>query len=252
MRGKHRFGIAVAVAGAVALYAGSAAADGPRPYLIGATDLQGEPDWTGFYVGGKLGGAWGDVSPTFQNSTTALTPSLTPSGVAGGVIAGGNLQTGHWVFGIEGSFQGIGFSQSAAGVSGPGSTTEFSTESNWLGTVEGRIGYAFNRYLVFGKGGWAGSNVNVQLERTGANAVTAVSDKFVDGWTIGGGLEYQLWGNFVIGMEYDYVTLNLSTTSDCPLCIAGIPDFSGAPGISGDGTMNQVMVRASYLFRPED
>ncbi len=53
-----------AAAALVLIGAGSAIADGPRPYVIGATDLQGETDWTGFYIGGKLGGAWSDISWT--------------------------------------------------------------------------------------------------------------------------------------------------------------------------------------------
>ena len=253
MRVLRCFGVTLAVAGALALGIGSAAADGPRPYLIGATDLQGQPDWTGFYIGGRLGGAWGDVGVSFAPPTgPALdSPNLSPSTFAGGVIGGGNLQTGNWVFGMELSFQGADLSESDTfgTVAGP---AMFSSQFDWYGTIEGRIGYAFDHYLIFGKGGWAGSHANLEFQRGGASPVTASFDKFVDGWTIGGGVEFQAWGNFVFGLEYDYLTLDLNSGADCPLCIAGIPDFSGAPGIAGEANISSVMVRGSYLFRPED
>src|SRR5215218_3847713 len=48
--------------------------------------------WAGPYLGGNLGYAWGSVA----NNPTK------PSGLAGGVQAGYNWQTGPWVFGVEG------------------------------------------------------------------------------------------------------------------------------------------------------
>jgi outer membrane immunogenic protein len=252
MRGKRRFGTVCAVAGILALSAGGAAADGPRPYVIGATDLQGEADWTGFYIGGRLGGAWGDLNASYPAADgSVVSGSHSPSSFAGGVIGGGNVQTGHWVFGVELSYQGADLSDSSTVSTGQGPAA-FSSQLDWYGTVEGRIGYAWDHYLLFGKGGWAGSHVDLELVRGGANPITASFDKFVDGWTIGGGLEFQAWGNFVFGVEYDYMTLNLNAGADCPLCIAGIPDYSGAPGVSGEDKISSVMVRGSYLFRPED
>src|SRR5688572_2708975 len=100
------------VVGAVAVLmcaagADSAMADGPRPYAIGVTDLQGETDWSGFYIGGRLGGAWSDLSWSQSPSPFTLggavplgsSASFSPSGVEGGIFGGGNVQVGHWVFG---------------------------------------------------------------------------------------------------------------------------------------------------------
>jgi outer membrane immunogenic protein len=240
---------AVAVAGV-----GAAKADGPRPYVIGATDLQGETDWTGFYIGGKVGGAWSDISWTQDNNAftnnTGDQVSFSPSGVAGGVIGGGNLQVGHWVFGAELSYQGVSLSQTVASPFFPATDT-FSAKLDWLATVEGRVGYSFDRWLVFGKIGWVGSHVNL-TEVNAATGAAAAADDFVDGYTLGGGVELLCWSNVVLGLEYDYTNLNLSTPANCPLCPVGIVGGSAPQAVSGDATMNAVMARATYLFRPED
>ncbi len=159
------------------------------------------------------------------------------------------MQVGHWIFGAEFSYSGIGLSQTVTSPYFPATDT-FSTKIDWLATIEGRIGYSFDHYLVFGKGGWAGSNANLTLVRN-STGVTSTTDDFVDGWTLGGGLEVMVWPSVVLGVEYDYVNLNLSTAASCPLCVAGI--VGGAPAaVTGDATISAVMVRASYLFVPED
>jgi outer membrane immunogenic protein len=174
---------------------------------------------------------------------------FSPSGVAGGIIGGGNLQLGHWIFGAELSFSGTGLSQSATSPFFPATDT-FSTELNWLATVEGRIGYAFDRVLVFGKGGWAGADV--KLSATSPIRGSGSVSLFVDGWTLGGGIEYACWSSVIIGLEYDYTSLSLTSGGDCPLCDAGLAIDSTPASTTGDATMSAVMVRLSYLFMPED
>ncbi len=236
------------------LGAGGAMADGPRPYVIGVTDVDYRTDWTGFYIGGKLGGAWSDISWTQDlNLFTVGAPlgaaaDFKPSGFAGGVIGGGNVQVGHWVFGLELAYWGVDLSQSITSPFFPATDT-FSTQIDAIGTIEGRIGYSWDHYLVFGKGGWAGSNAQLTLTRAGGP--TATTDEFVDGFTLGGGFEVMTWPSVVLGLEYDYVDLDLSSAPSCPLCGAGI--VGGAPAnIGGTATLSSVMVRASYLFMPED
>ena len=80
----------------------------------------------------------------------------------GGVFGGGNLQLGQWIFGAELSYSGTGLSQST--------TQPVLTRDRYLhdraqlaGTVEGRIGYSWDRTMVFVKGGWAGGNATLAL-----------------------------------------------------------------------------------------
>ena len=93
-----------------------------------------------------------------------------------------------------------------------------------MATVEGRIGVSWDNYLLFGKGGWAGGNASLTLVSNGnANAGTAgdvaTTSEFVDGWTIGGGIEAAfdpigLFGrNWTVKTEYLYVDLGRSSDS---------------------------------------
>ena len=220
------------------------------------TDSQYLTDWSGIYIGGKLGGAFSNLNwQTDRNTFTAgatidpHTPiGFSPNGIAGGVIGGANLQLGQWIFGGEASFSGTGLSQSVKSPFYPEDT--FSTNLDWLLTIEGRLGYSWDRVMVFGKGGWAGSNAT--LKASSPVRGSASTSEFVDGWTIGGGIEYAAWNSVIIGLEYDYVALSLNSGGSCPLCDAGLTIDSTPAAVTGTATISAVMLRASYLFMPED
>jgi outer membrane immunogenic protein len=243
--------LALAVAALVGLGgAGAARADAE---IVGVTDVQYRTDWTGFYIGGKLGGAWSDISWTQDasifNPLDLNTPvTFSPSGIAGGLIAGGNLQVGHWIFGAELGYIGTGLSQTATSPFLPATDT-FTTQIDWIGTIEGRIGFQFANFLIFGKGGWAGTNAS--LTATSTVNGTQKSSEFVDGWTIGGGMEMLVWNNVVLGIEYQHIQLDLNSGNSCPFCVAGIA-IATPQALGGDATISAVMVRASYLFAYED
>lgn len=213
-------------------------------------------DWTGFYFGGTLGGAWSDVDWhqnynyfTSNGATLVGTDSsFSPSGVTGGAIAGANIQSGSWVFGAEASFSGADLSSTAASPFFPASDV-FSTQIDWLTTVEGRIGFAHDQLLLFAKGGWAGGKVDYKLEDAGAGIV-ATGDTFADGWTIGGGLEYALSRSLVLGVEYNYTRLSFDASTDCPNCGVGVG--FGTPYLDGTVDISSVKARASYLFHTDD
>jgi outer membrane immunogenic protein len=243
-----------ATAIALALSTTYAAADGIPGVVM--TDSQYVTDWSGVYIGGRLGGAfsnfsWGQDLNTF-NSGTPIDPrtplDFSPSGVTGGITGGANMQLGQWIFGAELTFSGIGLSQSLVSPFHPEDT--YSTNLDWIATVEGRVGYSWDRVMVFGKGGWAGSNATLKVNSPVRG--TASTSEFVDGWTIGGGIEYAAWNSVIIGVEYDYISLNLTSNGSCPLCDAGLTIDSTPSAVTGDATISAVMVRASYLFAPED
>ena len=99
--------------------------------------------WTGFYIGANGGYGW--------NANHHSDDLLDPAGGFGGGQIGYNWQGGfgfgpHLVLGIEADIQGADISDSVAGVK---------SQVNWFGTVRGRIGYAFDRTLIYGTGGFA-------------------------------------------------------------------------------------------------
>ncbi|MGA8651485.1 MAG: outer membrane beta-barrel protein, partial [Xanthobacteraceae bacterium] len=75
------------------------------------------------------------------------------------------------------------------------------TKSNWLATVRGRAGYAWDRVLFYGTGGAAFANV-----QAGAGALP-FSSSTQTGWTAGAGVEYAFTNNISAKVEYLYVGL---------------------------------------------
>ncbi|MFA5902100.1 MAG: outer membrane beta-barrel protein [Hyphomicrobium sp.] len=222
------------------------------------TDSQNVTDWSGFYIGGKLGGVWSDIgwAPGYGDFVNGgavpvgTDATFSPSSFAGGVFGGANLQMGNWVFGLEFSYTGGGLGQTTASPYFPATDT-FKTELDWLLMVEPRLGYSWDRTMVFIKGGWAGGNATFNATQNDLTPASVTATDFVDGWTLGGGVEYALWPSFIVGVDYQYVNLNLSTAASCDLCLIGIP-IGEPPAVNGNATLSQVMLRASYLFRPED
>ena len=69
---------------------------------------------------------------------------------------------------------------------------------DWVGTVRGRIGFAFDRFVVFGTGGFAWTNAEVDGGRV-------TDSNFHGGWTVGGGIEAAITGNISAKAEYLYM-----------------------------------------------
>ena len=252
--------VAIAAA-AVMLAPMSATADGIPGVVM--TDSQYVTDWSGFYIGGKLGGAfsssinWTQDVNVFSASQGAVaapnTPlDFSPNGIAGGFVGGANLQLGQWIFGAEVSFSGTDLSQKTTSPFFPATDT-FSTTLDWLLTVEGRIGYTWDRVMVFGKGGLAATDATLKVTSSSPlHGGTASVTEFAKGWIVGGGIEYAACNSVILGIEYDYISINLSKGGDCPLCDAGLTIDSAPSAVGGDAKMSAVMLRASYLFMPED
>ena len=88
------------------------------------------------------------------------------------------------------------------------------TESRWLSTFRGRIGYAFDRWLPYITGGGAYGNVKATAAVPGA-AVSTSKSEF--GWTAGAGLEYAFLGNWTAKLEYLYVDLGTFNAGIAPV-----------------------------------
>src|SRR4051794_29699425 len=108
--------------------------------------------WTGIYFGGFVGPTWGKTGVTLL---PPLTDSLgiNGSGVLGGVTVGGNYQVGYWVFGVEADYAWTNYAGSK-GCSQGAAVALFTCHStiDSIGTLTGRLGYAWDRVLLFAKG----------------------------------------------------------------------------------------------------
>ncbi len=176
------------------LFAGSAlAADMPARMPVKAVPYAAAYNWTGAYIGLNAGYGW-------DRSGDALGILGNVNGFVGGGQIGYNWQPvgSPLVVGIEGDFQGT--SMNTTSTLGAVTVQE---RDRWFGTIRGRIGYAWDRFMVYGTGGFAFVNTNFNTTVAGVN----VSDSGTkSGYALGAGLEYALTGPWTIGAEYLYVS----------------------------------------------
>jgi outer membrane immunogenic protein len=174
--------------------------------------------WTGLYVGGQIGFAWG--SGNFNDSGfdpvtgTFITGTLgsTPNGVIGGAHLGYQYQFNQLVLGIEGSVDGTSLTNTAVAnfpVAFGGSALSAQTSADVQGSIRGKIGLALDRVLIYGTGGVAFGGFDTTLSLTAPNSIppifaTTSTSNTRSGWTAGGGLEYSVTNNWWIFAEYRF------------------------------------------------
>ena len=196
----------LATASSLAAMAFAQAADMGRPYKapLFAPAVVAPYSWSGFYVGGNLGYA----SATTKWTGGAGDFSVSPNGFVGGATIGYNVQTGEFVWGIEGDID-------YANLRGSGTSAICATctiKDTWLGTVRGRLGYAMGNWLPYITAGGAWGNVYL-------SAPGGSTTRTKGGYAAGAGLEYTWGGPWSAKLEYLYVNLGDATcsASDCLL-----------------------------------
>jgi outer membrane immunogenic protein len=205
--------------------------------------------WTGFYIGGNVGGTWAD-----RQVTDALGRDFGRSndGVVGVLIGGGqvgfNYQMGWFVLGVEADFEWVNSSTDhPAGVPVPlVGTIAASAHDRWISTVAARLGYALDHFLLYAKlgGGWVGvSNLTITNQTTGAS-ITGSSSRSESGFLVGGGIEYAFTNNWTVKAEYEYLGLS-SRTFVVP---AGAPFFVGNVFTTPSRHVDELKVGLNYLF----
>jgi outer membrane immunogenic protein len=198
-------------AGSVAFVYSAQAADlppAPRPsYVAPVAYAPPVYNWTGFYVGGNIGGGFADSSWT--DPFGGANNKFSKDGFIGGGQIGANYQFNWLVVGIEGDFDWTGLTANGTDSVGNGITAK----TQWTSTATGRIGAAFDRLLVYAKGGVAFEHDQDSMNNGLFTATTSFNRT---GWTAGAGLEYALSQNWTAKLEYDYLgfgseALNLTT-----------------------------------------
>ena len=263
--------ILIVSVGAIALTGSAFAADLARPpaYVPPAPIFS----WTGVYVGGQVGYAWGknnfDLADAFGDFNNS---SLNASGVIGGAHVGYNLQLSRFVIGLEGDVDGssqhnafnsvvpFGTSLAYGGLLGAPIFGAFNINENHNieGSIRGRVGYAWDRVLLYATGGGAfgGFNGNVSGNFPGGvfgpnatafpafGGAASISTTRV-GWTAGGGIEYAVTDNWSIRAEYRYTDFGNSTA----LMPAFDTPFFGAAGAFVTRTFNENRIQAGFSYK---
>lgn len=141
-------------------------------------------NWTGLYAGLDLGGVWGSA----KFSTPGFASTLDGDSVLGGAFIGYNRQYGAFVVGLEGDVQGLGADKTSG-------LLRF--RQNLLASVNGRVGYAFDRVLIYAIGGVAFTDSRFDIGATRVDGETT-------GYDVGGGVEYAFLPNWTVRAEYRY------------------------------------------------
>jgi outer membrane immunogenic protein len=199
-------------------------------------------DWTGFYVGGNVGGHWGDdkISTTTDAGggfgaagaaaiDAASGTRLHPNGFIGGVQGGYNLEGSGGVWGIEVDANWLGGSamRTLSGIPAPVNVMTNSIQATFLSTVRMRWGTTMlsDRALIFVTAGFAFETLKTNDTMVHAGGVLTATNNTATqpGLAAGGGVEYAFTDNLSAKAEYLFINVkNVDTT--IPGTVAGNPD----------------------------
>jgi high affinity Mn2+ porin len=181
-------------------------------------------DWTGFYIGGHFGYATGtsDWSASQGGGAAPLNGSIdlfnsfdafkgTGSYFAGLQAGYNRMLPSHWLLGVEMDFSAPNTVQGSQTVSSAANGQASYTDTVLdFGTLRGRVGYAFDRWLVYGTGGVAWTYD--KLERTqlagmpvGGNVAIGTTEAALLwrwGWAAGAGVEVPIAPNWSAKLEF--------------------------------------------------
>ena len=199
----------------IAFAAPAAAADLPaRTYTKAPayTAPQAVYNWTGFYIGGNIGGAFAGGN------------SLEGSGgrFMGGVQGGADYQfANNWVIGAEAQYDWLS-NNNNGGVTFPAGTL-VTANTNQIGSVTGRLGYAWGPTLLYAKGGYAFRDNSLGVtDGAGTPLAFATTGNRDDGYTVGAGLEYMFAPNWSAKVEYQYYNFgNTTFAAGSPVDLVG-------------------------------
>ncbi|MBP2494065.1 high affinity Mn2+ porin [Methylobacterium sp. PvP062] len=244
----------------------SRAADLPR--REGAT-LPAFVDWSGGYLGvqasaGASYGAFnfdrtvvggrpvevfrtGDATGSRdrgQNATTAV----------GGLFGGWTWQTGRWAYGVEADLSAANLKRPLA-LATPGFGYEeidvdgslLRAKTDLYGSLRARIGYSFERYLVYASFGLAGANsrfLATYPDLANGGTVAARAEQGYLGFTLGAGIQFAFHPNFALGIDYRYVDFGESRRFG----LGAVPGPAGGPvSTQASATGNQMFVRLIWF-----
>jgi outer membrane immunogenic protein len=225
-------GVLLAVLSGAAL-AGDLPSKAPPPVYVAPPPIF---TWTGFYAGIAGGNGFGRTDH-FDFATGGVATHDVNGPLVGGE-AGYDYQIGPLVIGL---LADADYANINGATVCPTAANTCETRDNFLGSVRGKVGYAFNQFLVFGTGGVGFQDVryNEFVTGTGANAGFPQTF-FKTGFTAGGGLAYQVVPGWAIKAEYVYYGFGTST--------AGAGTIDPASAIALRTNVHTVRFGFDYIF----
>lgn len=203
------------------------------PVLAGGSAPAAAYNWSGAYIGLDAGGSFGNYTQFDDNGRGV---KIDVSRFTGGVYTGYNWQISNFVAGLEADISNGPKGITRRGTSGPYwhcGTGDCDADITYYGTVRARFGYAINRTLIYGTGGFAygrssGGIFDSDQQGHGMNT----------GWTLGGGAEYAFTQHIVARAEYLHVDLG----------DIKFGEGYGGSRFRGHGSFDTVRVGIAYKF----
>ncbi|HYA05991.1 MAG TPA: outer membrane beta-barrel protein [Xanthobacteraceae bacterium] len=227
----RRLKVLASAVGLCAATASTSAADLPPPAAPAPFY-----NWTGLYVGLNAGYAGATIATTVAGGGLDGSGSVNVPGGIGGAQFGYNYQMGPMVLGFEADFDGTMATKSLATITTAAGTTSGTAQIPWIGTLRGRLGYAFGRFLVYVTAGGAATQL---ISMVNVGAVGSASTTFTHGaWTAGGGFEAAVTDNLSARLEYLY----LDTGN---FAVAQV----GPPFVTVTGRVQDNLIRAGLNYR---
>ncbi|GJE12941.1 MULTISPECIES: carbohydrate porin [Methylobacterium] len=226
-------------------------------------------DWSGGYLGleGSAGGSYGAYNfgpttiggrpvPAFKSgdSTGRSDQGRDATTAAGGLFGGWNWQSGPWVYGVEASLDAANLKRpvpsTIAGFGYADVDPAFNVvraKTDLYGALRARLGYSFDRYLIYGAFGLTGANARFlasypNLDVGGQNA--ARRELGYVGFTLGAGIQYAITDHLALGIDYRYIDLGGSRR----FTLGVVPGDAGGPVTSrASFTSNQLFARLMWF-----
>ncbi|KAB1070145.1 carbohydrate porin [Methylobacterium planeticum] len=225
-------------------------------------------DWSGPYLGlqGSAGASFGALAfgpttiggrtiPAFKtgDATGRSDRGRDATTAVGGAFGGYNWQSGPWLYGLEADLSGANLKRPVASTAlgfGYGEAdpvfSVIRAKTDLYGTLRGRLGYSFERSLVYATFGLAGAETRLLAsypDLTGGPLATQRRDLGRLGFTLGAGVQYAISDSLALGLDYRYVDLGRSGRFD----LGSVPGPAGGLVSTRVGfTSNQMLARLSW------
>lgn len=203
------------------------------------------PAWQGFYIGSYGGWAWSSINAA-NNAVILTSPGSSPfrssggDGWLGGAELGYNVQSGLFVYGIEADVGILDTGAKGIFVDSvtPSRVITVKSDGGFYTDITGRGGLLLGNALFYAKGGFAYFTGSVRVIDAHDNLFQN-SGSFT-GWTVGGGVEYQVIPNLTVKVEYQYLDLDNGNFSCC------LPASYGR--LNDNITSNTVKIGVNYIL----
>jgi outer membrane immunogenic protein len=207
---------------AILLSGAAGAADLSKVALPPAPELPAFYSWTGFYAGLQGGYAWSDSRVRIGGAFAPTSFRIGKDAAFGGAHAGFNYQVDGIVLGVEGDVEAL---DSRTRFDGDGLSGRVSQD--WQASARARLGFAFDRWMVYGTGGASFTEYERRVFAPGAGFGERLTSSRT-GWNVGAGVNFAFTDHLILGAEYRYTDFgrNRFASAGAFLGLTGSEDLS--------------------------